>query len=394
MRGGLMNRLHGRLFLTSRFRHAVPMGLMLAFALTLAGCGFSIATPTSSSNGTVLPGDVSTPPPTVDGSANEAPVGFPDVVSVVERVGPSVVSVLTTVEQRDVFGRVRQGTTTGSGVIFDELGYILTNNHVVEDGVQVEVTLPDDPTRRWPVEVVGTDPLTDLAVLRLNPDDIPYQLVVTPLGDAESLRIGAWVVAIGSPLGLAGTVTVGIVSAKGRSLPLDNVTLFDLIQTDAVINPGNSGGPLLNLQGQVVGINTAIIRGRLASGQEAEGIGFAVSTTTAIPVAAQLIDNGEVVWPWLGVQVDNVTPSMAIEEELSVDSGVLVAATVPGGPADEAGIQSLDVIVSIGGRSIKTVTQLQRVLRTNHRIGETIEVEIIRNGGRLTMVVTLERMPR
>ena len=356
------------------------MGLMLALVL-LPACGLLSATPTP----TTMPAATSTPTPTADGTALPPSDGHPDVAGVVEKVAPSVVSVITTTAQR--------GTSTGSGVIFDERGYILTNNHVVEGGSTVEVLLMEDPARRWPVEVLGTDPLTDLAVLRLDPELMPYDLVVTPLGRAEDLRIGEWVVAIGSPVGLLGTVTVGVVSGTGRSITIGE-TLFDLIQTDAAINPGNSGGPLLNLQGEVIGINTAVQRGSATGSQDIQGIGFAVSMTTAKPVSDQLIANGEVVWPWLGVSVERLTPGLAAELDLSVDRGVLVRTLYPGGPAEGTGIQPLDVIVGLGGEDLTTVTQLQQLLRTKHQVGETIAVRIVRDGQRLSIDVTVGRLPR
>ena len=190
-------------------------------------------------------------------------------------------------------------------------------------------------------------------------------------------------------------MTVGVVSAKGRTLQLSQtVTLHDLVQTDAVINPGNSGGPLLNLRGEVVGINTAIIRGQLASGQEAEGIGFAVSMSTAIPVSRQLIENGQVIWPWLGVNVADVTPVVAAEENLSVDSGVLVVAVVGDGPADKAGIRQRDVIVALDNKPVATVLELQATLRQMHIVGDTVIVTVVRGDDERTIEVSLEEMPR
>ena len=318
--------------------------------------------------------------------------GLPDIASVVIVVAPSVVSVIATVAQEDLFGRVTRGVSRGSGVIFDDAGYILTNNHVVEDASEVEVRTIDG--QRLVVEVIGTDPTTDLAVLKLDPDEVE-NLVTSPLGSTVETRIGDWVIAIGNPLGFEGSVTVGVISAKGRSLPLgQGVTLFDLIQTDAVINPGNSGGPLLNLRGEVVGINTAIIRGQLASGQEAEGIGFSISMGTAIPVSEQLISNGRVVWPWLGVNVADVNPVMAKEEDLSVDRGVLVVATVEGGPAEAGGVQAGDVIVQVDGTPVTKVTDLQGTLRAEHRIGDTVTIHVVRSAVTLTFEVVLEEMPR
>lgn len=362
--------------------------------VVLSGCALltpPAATPTATP--TTIPGapvsEITDPTPT---SAPPIVTGFPDIAGVVDQVMASVVSVLVTTEERDQFGRTTQGLARGSGVIFDEEGYILTNNHVVEDGVKVEVVMTDG--RRLEVEVVGRDPSTDLAVLKLEDDAVP-NIVATELGDTNAMRIGEWVIAIGNPLGLEGSVTVGVVSAKGRTLQLSQtVTLHDLVQTDAVINPGNSGGPLLNLRGEVVGINTAIIRGQLASGQEAEGIGFAISMSTAIPVAHQLIENGQVIWPWLGVNVADVTPVVAAEEGLSVDSGVLVVAVVDGGPAGKAGIEARDIIVALDNGPVASVLELQAALRQEYAVGDTVFVTVVRGDDERTIEVALEEMPR
>ena len=316
---------------------------------------------------------------------------LPDVAAVVEQTLPSVVSVLAQVEQQSTFGGTRQGTSSGSGVIFNEKGYILTNNHVVEGAMEVTVVLTDGSEHV--VELVGGDPATDVAVLRLDTAD-GLQLVASPLGDTNAMRIGDWVIAIGNPLGFAGSVTVGIVSAKGRTLQLtQDRILEDLVQTDAVINPGNSGGPLLNLQGEVVGINTAIIRGSIGSGQEAEGIGFAISMNTAIPVAEQLITNGRVIWPWLGVRVVSVTPVIAAEEGLSVDQGVLVVVTLSGEPAESAGIEAGDVIVAVDGRLVDESQDLRQVLRGAYKVGDTVSVKVIRGEESRLIDVTLGEQP-
>ncbi|MDE2765704.1 MAG: trypsin-like peptidase domain-containing protein, partial [Chloroflexota bacterium] len=215
------------------------------------------------------------------------------------------VLVRSTLETTDASGRTSTGISRGSGVVFNRRGYIITNHHVIEDAVKVDVVFSDG--RPVDVEVVGSDIATDLAVLRLPSEFVDDSLVVTTIGDSDAARVGEWVVAIGNPLGFEGSVTVGVISAKDRSLQIsDRVRLHDLIQTDAVINPGNSGGPLLNLDGQVLGINTAIIRGQLASGQEAEGIGFAVAATTVIPVAQRIIEDGRVIWPRIGVSIEDV----------------------------------------------------------------------------------------
>jgi S1-C subfamily serine protease len=316
---------------------------------------------------------------------------LPDVATVVEQTLPSVVSVLAEVERSSTFGRTRQGTSSGSGVIFDDRGYILTNNHVVEGATEVKVVLADGSEHV--VEVVGRDPGTDMAVLRLDAGE-GLQLVASPLGDTDAMRIGDWVIAIGNPLGFAGSVTVGVVSAKGRTLQFSQDTILeDLVQTDAVINPGNSGGPLLNLRGEVVGINTAIIRGALAGGQEAEGLGFAISMNTAIPVAEQLIANGRVIWPWLGVSVVTVNRVIAAEEGLSVDKGVLVVAILSGAPAEGAGIEAGDVIVAVDGKRIDELQDLRQVLRGEYKVGDTVSVEVMRGEWSRLFDVTLGEQP-
>ncbi len=359
--------------------------VVLGLAVLAAACaGGSTPTPTPTSapaNGV--------PTPTAP-SQTLVPIGFADIPDVVERVMPSVVSVLVRVESRDFFGRVSENTARDSGVIFDEAGYILTNNHVVEDATLVAVVMSDG--RRLEVEVVGRDPLTDLAVLKLDLDEVP-ELVVTPLGDTEALRIGEWVIAIGNPLGLEGSVTVGVVSAKGRTLRVtDSVTLEDLVQTDAVINPGNSGGPLLNLRGEVIGINTAIIRGRLSGGQEAEGIGFAISMRTAVPVSGQLIEHGRMIRPRLGVSIADVTPILAAERNLAVDEGVLVLGLAPGAPAERAGIQVDDVIVGVDGTPVSSTAELVSRFLTDYRLGDTVSVTVDRRGERLTFEMVLEEV--
>jgi len=315
--------------------------------------------------------------------------GFPDVASVVDRVAPSVVLVLATTSQTDTFGRRTEGLSRGSGVIFDAQGYILTNNHVVEDAPFVDIVLSNG--QELGAEIVGTDSNTDLAVLKIDPSKVE-DLVVTPLAQSNSARIGDWVIAIGNPLGFEGTVTVGVISAKDRSLAISKNRLHDLLQTDAVINPGNSGGPLLNLSGQVIGINTAIIRGTLPSGQEAEGIGFAVATTTAIPIAEQLIANGRVVWPRIGVGVDDVTPANASERGLSVDQGVLVESVATDGPAERAGIEVSDVIVALDGLPVTKFTDLRRLMLNLYAVGDTVSISVVRAAATLEIDVTLDEL--
>ncbi len=363
------------------------MGLLLA-SLLLSACSGGDPTPTPTA---ILASDA-TPDPTPTAPPIAPPLGFPDVASVVEAVAPAVVQVIATVDQENIFGQTTQVRSQGSGVFFSEEGYILTNNHVVEDATKVEIATVDRV--RLEVEIIGTDPETDLAVLRIDPSEIE-SFAIAPLGDTDAMRIGDWVIAIGSPLGFQGSVTVGVISAKGRSLTIDQSSpqLNDLVQTDAVINPGNSGGPLLNLRGEVIGINTAIIRGAFGSnGQEAEGIGFAVSMGTAIPVSEQLIANGRVIRPRIGVSITDVTPVISAERGLSVDGGVLVVSLAPDGPAERAGLEVDDVILRVDDTFVTSTTELVRLFLTAYKIGDSVNLVVNRSGATLTFDLVLEEI--
>ena len=322
--------------------------------------------------------------------STEVIAGLHNIPAVAERVSPSVVLVRAFVERTDADGETAEGFSSGSGVVFDSEGHVMTNNHVVEGATTVDIVFPSG--QEVDVEVVGADPSTDIAVLEFDPR-VVEDLAVTPLVLSTDVRIGDWVIAIGNPLGFEGTLTVGVISAKDRSLQVSpRVVLHDLLQTDAVINPGNSGGPLLNLEGEVIGINTAIIRGQLASGQEAEGIGFAVATTTAIPVAAQLIQNGRVIWPRIGVSIDDVTPVTAAEEDLSVDKGLLVRGLAPGGPAEMAGIEVGDVIIAIDGHPVEKFSDLRRLMLFHYKVGDSVLITIVRGAVTLDYGLTLDEL--
>jgi len=241
-----------------------------------------------------------------------------------------------------------EGRAAGSGVIVDGRGYILTNNHVVENAGEIEVRLSDD--RTFKASLVGRDPKTDLAVVRI--DAPPASLPVAEMGDSDRLRIGQWAIAIGNPFGLDRTVTVGIVSATGRTR-VGVATYEAFIQTDASINPGNSGGPLLDLRGRVIGINTAIV----ATGQ---GIGFSIPINMARGILEQLIARGRVVRGWLGIVIQDLTDELAGGFGAPPGSGVLVADVMKDGPAEAAGLKPGDIIVEFAGAPIKEVTDLQR----------------------------------
>ena len=264
----------------------------------------------------------------------------------------------------------------GSGFIIDKEGYIVTNNHVIEDADQIKVILFND--KEFDAELVGRDPKTDLALIQIKG---AKNLQPLELGDSNKLEVGKWVVAIGSPFGLEQTVTAGIVSAKGRIIgsgPYD-----DFIQTDASINPGNSGGPLLNMDGQVVGINTAII----ASGQ---GIGFAIPVNLAKGIITQLKDKGEVTRGWLGVGIQDLTPELADYYGLKEEKGVLVTQVFEGDPADKAGIKVNDVILSVDDEPVSTGRELSSMI-ANTPVGHRTQVDLIRDGKQKTVTVTLAK---
>ena len=346
------------------------------------------STPTSppAATDTISPTPTVTQPrPTPPGS-----LPLPNVADTVERVRPAVVSVVAEVVTRDAFG-TRSGFSSGTGVIIDPQGLVLTNNHVIEGASAVTVTFDDDS--QVEAEIVGAHPPSDLAVLRIPGDNHPS----LPVDPDVPLRVGDWVIAIGNALALPGgpTVTVGVISALGRSLAVSqDVTLYDLVQTDTVINPGNSGGPLISLQGQLVGINTAILRGGTGSGPEVEGIGFAISMGTAAFISEQLIQSGQVRLAFMGLELGDLTPEIAAEVGLSIREGVVVVRVVAGGPSDQAGIEPNDVILSLDGQKVATVIDLIVLLRQELRVGQEIDVEVFRGDSRETLRLTLGERPQ
>jgi len=275
-------------------------------------------------------------------------------------------------------GGRRQGS--GSGFMISKDGIILTNNHVVEDAKEITVTLTDKS--EYKAKVLGRDPKTDLAVIKIEPK---RSLPVATLGDSDSLQVGDWVMAIGNPFGLSNTVTAGIVSAKGRSLgsgPYD-----DFIQTDASINPGNSGGPLFNENGEVVGINSAIFS---QSGGNI-GIGFAIPINLAKKLVPELEEHGSVTRGWLGVSIQKVTPELAGSLGLTDSRGALVAEVTSGSPAAKGGMERGDVIVGFNGKKVDESSALPRIVAET-AVGKTVPVEVVRNGKTKTLSVTVARM--
>ena len=274
----------------------------------------------------------------------------------------------------------------GSGFVIDKEGHILTNYHVIEGAGEIVVILDDNGTEKeYTATLVGSDPKTDIALIKINREsgdnkDFPF----LRLGSSENLEVGEWVVAIGNPFGLSHTVTVGVVSALGRSIgagPYD-----EFIQTDASINPGNSGGPLINIEGDVIGINTAIISGNTGGNV---GIGFAIPIDIAKGILKDLRERGTVTRGWLGVMIQKITPDLAKSFGLSQSEGALVGDVIPDGPAAKGGVKRGDVIVMFDGQQVKDMEDLPKIVAAT-RPNSVVDVEVIRDGSRMTLSVSIE----
>ena len=307
------------------------------------------------------------------------------VARVASQVGPSVVQVNVT--QNAAFG-AQSEEGIGSGVIYRKDGYIITNNHVVEGASEVDVAFADGTTER--AQVVGRDPNTEIAVLRVDRDDLP----AAKFSKSEDLVVGQLAVAIGSPSGFESTVTSGVISGLDREVPPEftgrfEPSLVDLIQTDAAISPGNSGGALADRDGEIIGINVAY----LPPGETgAENIGFAIPSDTAVSIADQLIETGEVSSAYLGVGTTDLSPEDAQRFDLPVQSGAIVERVEPGSGADEAGVRRGDIIVALGDAPIENTGDLLGALR-DYQPGDTVELTVVRNGDKQTLDVTLGERP-
>jgi serine protease Do len=297
-------------------------------------------------------------------------------------------------DMMDRFGpsdRSRQENQTqrslGSGFVIDKSGYILTNRHVVEGADQISVSLSTG--KSYEAKLVGRDARTDVALLKIEPKE---PLTALELADSDQVEVGEWVMAIGNPFGLGNSVTVGVVSFKGRDLPLGGVrgTSVEMIQTDASINPGNSGGPLLNTRGQVIGINTLIITD--GGARQSAGVGFSVPINVAKEILPQLRDKGKVVRGWLGVQIQRVDEDLAKTYRLKEAKGAAVSQVTPGSPADKAGLKAEDVVVSADGRPIQDNGDLSRYI-SSQAPGKTVKLDVLRDGGQKTIAVTLGTFP-
>ena len=323
------------------------------------------------------------------------------VIGVYRAASPGVVHITSTVLSQDFFFRVVPERGAGSGFIVDDRGYILTNNHVVENAENLEVALADKS--RVPGKLIGRDPNNDIAVIRIT---VPREkLVPLRLGDSAQLQVGQMAIAIGNPFGLDRTVTRGVISALGRSLQSDTGRqIRNVIQTDAAINPGNSGGPLLNSRGEVIGINTAIFT---PSGGSV-GIGFAILVNTAKKILPQLIARGRASHPWLGISGMEITPDVARTLNLPAKEGVLIARVAPGGPAERAGLRGGqrrvrvrnlifhvggDIIMALDGQKVTTVDDLTGFLDENKKVGEEVRVEVLRDGKPMSINARLAELP-
>jgi serine protease Do len=303
-------------------------------------------------------------------------------------VGPAVVGVVNKAKGlgwNNTGGDVEQGS--GSGVIISTDGYIVTNNHVIAGADSVSVTLPGG--KEVDAKIVGADEQTDLAVLKIEETG----LTAAPIGDSNGMQVGQTVIAIGNPLGeeLAGTVTMGILSARDRELIVDGYK-FKLFQTDAAINPGNSGGALVNMKGELVGINNlkSVSAGTDEYGMpiSAEGIGFAIPINDAMPVIQQLITNGYIPRPMLGIESSQEINARTAQR-YNVPQGILLRALTQGGPAEKAGIQAGDILTEIGGTAVTTLADMNTALM-QHNVGDTVKVKVWRNGSDMTLDVILE----
>ncbi len=330
------------------------------------------------------------------------------IIAIYETMGPAVVNITSRGYTYDMFMGAIPQEGSGSGFLYNGEGHVVTNYHVIEGAEELLVTLANEQV--YEAEVVGADPANDLAVIKIDTaQGLPEPMV---LGDSDNLKVGQFVVAIGNPFGLEQTLTIGVISALGRVIqsPEDNRFIGEAIQTDAAINPGNSGGPLLDLRGRVIGVNSQIISPSRASA----GIGFAVSANTVRRVVPELIARGYYPHPWLGAQMMPVTPALArafrdAGMEIPVDYGLMVVETVRGAPADRAGLRGGeriarigryqipvdgDIIIAINGERIDDFEELTVYLETKTRVGDTVDVTVIRDGREQIIPVTLEERPQ
>ena len=399
------------------------LSLLIVLWLTLGSLGcvaLQTSTPTTPPPVTAEPA-TPTPPATVEGAQPTPTVGAPVVVAppdnavaalesqmeaVYTAVGDAVVNISVTSLGYDFFMNAVPQEGTGSGFIYDNAGHIVTNYHVVENAEDIQVTFADGVT--IPATVMGSDPANDLTVISVDPDK--HSLSPVSLGDSGALRVGQFVIAIGNPFGLEQTVTFGVISSLGRviSSPEGGRFIGEAIQTDAAINPGNSGGPLLDLEGRIIGVNAQIVSPSRANA----GIGFAIPVNTVRRVVPELIANGHYAHPWMGVELFDLSrwgEALQHAGEEVPDEGLLILSVVPGSPADEVGLRGGqrmitvgnardfpaggDVITALNGEKLSNWSDLNIYLELQTRVGDTIQVTVLRGGEELTLPLTLIERP-
>jgi len=383
-----------------------------ATSTTAAASTTAADSSTANSNSTIKASQQGTTAATTTAATTTGPSNFANaIINVVNTDKPAVVEI-TNEQTSGSQSNQAVPVGTGSGFIYDSQGHILTNNHVVDGAQSLVVTLPDGRTFKGnDVKVVGTDPLTDLAVLQITGSNLP----VIQVGDSSQLQVGQWVVAVGYALALEGqpSVTQGVVSALNRSVqepssssssgnnnpfqPQQPATttaapyLFDVIQTDAAINPGNSGGPLVNLDGQVVGINT-LEAGAAEPGVQSQGIGFAIGINTAKKIANEIVTTGHATHPYVGVEYQPLSAAAAAQLNITETQGALIQSVVAGSPAATAGIQKGDVVTQIDGKALTTDSAFAEAV-DNHKPGDVITLTVQRNGQTMQIKVTLGTRP-
>lgn len=352
--------------ISERKRNKVPMILVIIIGVILVSVLSSLATYFLVTRGSVQITGANNTTYNVENVENP-------VVAVAKIAGPSVVGVSVTYYEQSIFGQLAEGESEGSGIIYSEDGYIITNYHVIEDAVNsssaaVKITLSDET--EYQAEIVGTDEVTDLALLKIEPEE---KLTPATFGDSSNIQVGELAVAIGNPLGqeFAGSVTVGYISALNRDITTDGRT-YNVIQTDAAINPGNSGGALVNSKGEVIGINTIKI-----SDDSVEGLGFAIPSNDALKIIEELKVTGKIIRPYVGIYGIDLDEATATRNRLV--EGIYVYQVQDGSPAQEAGLQNGDIIVEFDGQEVKTTQELNDI-KNKKEIGDSVHIKVYRAG--------------
>jgi serine protease Do len=368
--------------LKTNFIKALIIALVVILLFSITGCIGINAEPAAPSVTAPAPKAETIPDWTPSISSDQANPVLPDFTSVLSKVKPSVVAINTELTGYDIFNRPYQQEAAGSGWILDDSGLVVTNNHVIEGANTISVVLWDGQS--VPAEIIGTDALSDIAVLKIN---VP-NLTKIAIGDTSKLEAGEWVLSVGNSLGLGITAKEGIISRVGVNLEgYSQESVDKLIETSAAINPGNSGGPLVNMRGEVIGITSVKI-----STTGVEGMGYAIRLGEALPIIQELIQKGYIVRPWLGVSLYNVDQFVKQQFNLAVDSGALVVQVSPGSPADQGGIKQGDVIVGFNDKEIKETQDVREAILASS-VGSEVKITYWRDNNKSETSVTLSESP-